>query len=201
MFKNSSSKVRSSENKAGRPGSLRLWCSVGLVATSLMVGCKKDDSNSGQVSASVALVDVDGKNVGTARLTENDKGVVTLTVNVNGLPAGTRGIHFHEVGVADPKASPPFSTAGEHHNPTARQHGLNNPNGVHAGDLPNLVINDQGIGTLNTTTDRITLKAGPTTVFDANGTSLIIHTNTDDQVTDPAGNTGGRIAGGVVKLD
>ncbi|MBC7923216.1 MAG: superoxide dismutase family protein [Ferruginibacter sp.] len=165
-----------------------------------MAGCKEDNP-ADEVSASVALVDASGKDVGTAQLTENDQGIVTLTVKANGLPAGTHGIHFHEVGIADPQASPPFSTAGEHYNPAAKQHGLNNPNGVHAGDLPNLQVGDQGTGTLTTTTDRITLKAGPATAFDANGTALIIHANADDQVTDPSGNSGGRIAGGVVKPD
>ncbi|WP_461142064.1 superoxide dismutase family protein [Spirosoma pomorum] len=102
------------------------------------------------------------------------------------------------MGVVDPKASPAFSTSGDHYNPASKKHGISNPQGTHAGDLANLEVDAQGKGRLTTTTDRITLTQGATTLFDANGSSLIIHANTDDQVTDPSGNSGGRIAGGVV---
>lgn len=180
---------------AGRMATLTAW--GGLIGLSLLTGCTNNDSDD-RASASVALVDVTGKNVGTASLSENNAGVVTVTVNVTGQPAGTHGIHFHEVGVADPKASPPFSTAGEHFNPGGREHGLDNPNGVHGGDLPNLVVDAQGNGTLNTTTNRITLTEGTNSLFDANGSTLIIHAAADDQKTNPSGNSGGRIVGGVV---
>lgn len=163
----------------------------------MLIGCN-DEADAPRATATVALINTSGASVGTADLTENNQGVVTLNVRATGLPAGTHGIHFHEVGIAQPQAAPPFSTSGEHYNPATRQHGLNNPNGTHAGDLENLVIDAQGNGTLTTTTNRFMLTDGPATLFDANGSSLIIHTNADDQVTDPSGNSGGRIAGGVV---
>jgi Cu-Zn family superoxide dismutase len=113
-----------------------------------------------------------------------------------GLPAGAHGLHFHTVGAC----TPTFDAAGGHYNPTQRQHGFNNPQGVHAGDLPNLEIGADGTGTYRTVTDRITLEQGAAnTVYDADGTSLMVHANADDYVTDPTGNSGGRIACGVVE--
>lgn len=168
-----------------------------LLLLGLTTGCDKDD-DSPRATGSVALIDTTGKSVGTATLTEAQDGTVTVEVRVSGLPAGTRGIHFHEFGKAEPNATPPFSTAGEHYNPESKEHGLENPNGAHGGDLPNIVIDGQGRGTLNTTTNRITLTDGPKTLMDANGSALIIHSAADDQKTNPSGNSGGRIAGGVV---
>jgi Cu-Zn family superoxide dismutase len=168
-----------------------------LLAAVLAAACTDNDTDI-RSTATVALVDTTGKNVGTATLAENNAGIVTVTVEVTGLPAGEHGIHFHEVGIADPNAKPPFSTAGEHYNPGGEEHGLENPNGTHAGDLPNLLINSQGTGTLQTTTNRISISDGPRTLLDANGSTLIIHVARDDQRTNPAGNSGGRIAGGVV---
>jgi len=169
--------------------------SLGLAGS--LLSCA-DHNNVTRAAATVNLVNTSGTNIGTAKLTENSSGVVTLDVTVTGLSAGSHGIHFHEVGVADPKASPAFSTSGEHYNPASKKHGISNPQGTHAGDLANLEVDAQGNGRLTTTTDRITLTEGATTSFDGNGSSLIIHANTDDQVTDPSGNSGGRIAGGVV---
>ena len=100
------------------------------------------------------------------------------------------------VGKAEPSTT--FISAGEHFNPDMKQHGLSNPNGAHNGDLPNLVVDAQGNGRLETSTSRITLSPGTRSVFDADGTALVIHANADDQITDPSGNSGGRIAAGVV---
>ena len=72
------------------------------------------------------------------------------------------------------------------------------PHGSHSGDLPNMTVNNAGQGKLNATTDHVTLSAGPISVFDADGSAIIIHANPDDYVTDPTGNSGGRIACGVV---
>lgn len=167
-----------------------------LLVAGLLLGCA--DHEFQQQAATVSLVNTSGTNVGSVELTEESRGVVTVRVAVKGLPPGTHGFHFHEVGVADPKASPAFSTSGEHYNPASKRHGLSNPQGTHAGDLDNLLVDAQGNGTLLVTTNRITLSDGPNMLFDGNGSSLIIHVNTDDQITDPSGNSGGRIAGGVV---
>ncbi|MBD2755086.1 superoxide dismutase family protein [Spirosoma validum] len=176
---------------------IRLGFGLTFGCASLLISCA-DHNDVATPSATVALVNTSGASVGTAELTEDSKGMVTLKVSVKGLPAGIHGIHFHEVGVADPKSSPAFSSSGEHYNPASRKHGLENPDGTHAGDLPNLIVDSQGTGSLETTTNRITLSDGPTTLFDGNGSSLIIHASVDDQKTDPSGNSGGRIAGGVI---
>ena len=88
-----------------------------------------------------------------------------------------------------------FAWAGGHYNPIGHQHGLDNPNGPHAGDLPNLVVDVEGRGTLNAKTDRVTLTSGIATLFDADGSAFIIHANPDDQVTHAGnGGSGPRIA-------
>jgi Cu-Zn family superoxide dismutase len=144
--------------------------------------------------ASAVLRDAAGRVVGTALLTQTATGV-RITISGQGLPPGEHGFHIHAVGLCEP---PEFTSAGAHFNAENRQHGLNNPQGPHAGDLPNLVVAPNGTAAYATTTPRVTLAAGPTSLFDADGSSLVIHTDRDDQVTDPTGNSGGRIACGVI---
>jgi superoxide dismutase, Cu-Zn family len=136
-----------------------------------------------------------GETVGNATMTQNADGSVRLQVQVRGLPPGAHGIHFHAVGAC----APDFEAAGGHYNPASREHGLENPNGPHAGDLPNLTINADGTGALDTNTTLVTLAPGDQTLFDADGTALVIHAFTDDQKTSPSGNSGARIACAVVQ--
>ncbi len=140
------------------------------------------------------LRDPAGAAVGWARFTEDATGILHVNVQVRGLPEGLHGIHIHAIG----QCSPTFAAAGGHHNPLGNTHGLDSPTGAHAGDLPNLVVNVAGNGHLDTTSDRATLSAGTVSLFDADGSALIIHAGPDDQVTDPTGNSGGRIACGVI---
>lgn len=151
-------------------------------------------ANANAQHASAVLRDANDDVVGFARFTEDAAGIVHVNVHVKGLAPGLHGIHIHAVG----SCSPTFAAAGGHHNPLGHQHGLENPLGAHAGDLPNLVVNPAGVGHLNATTDRATLSPGPITVFDADGSALILHAGPDDQLTDPTGNSGGRIACGVI---
>ncbi len=146
----------------------------------------------------IPLADVEGGEVGTAAFEENDAGAVTLSVDVQGLEPGEVGIHVHESGVCDPAGLEPFSTAGGHYNPTAGTHGAPDDPDSHAGDLGNLTIADDGTGALDLTTDRFTLGEGPTSLFDDDGSSLVIHAMTDDLMTDPAGMSGPRLVCGVV---
>jgi Cu-Zn family superoxide dismutase len=148
-----------------------------------------------QTSANAEFKTSVGETVGNATLTRNADGSVRLQVQVRGLPQGQHGIHFHQFGAC----APTFGAAGEHYNPMGTMHGLENPSGPHAGDLPNLTVNADGTGALDTTTKLVTLAPGPTTVFDADGTALIIHAFTDDQKTDPSGNSGSRIACAVIQ--
>ena len=150
-------------------------------------------------SATAELRDATGKAVGTARLTGESTGAVRLVVHVDGMTAGDHGIHFHAVGSCGaPGDSVAFAAAGGHHNPLTRKHGLENPDGPHAGDLPNLPVGANGSGDLDTRTALATLRDGPTTLLDANGSALVVHAAADDQKTDPSGNSGARVACGVL---
>jgi len=184
---------------------------VTCVGAATLVGCKTGTPEPATTAPSPAAVaaandvmaadatlrDATGAEVGTAELTSDDNGAVHLIVRVHGLPPGTHGIHFHALGVCDGAGA--FASAGGHFNPRDQHHGLENPAGPHAGDLPNLVVNADGTGTLDATTGRATLRSGPATLFDADGTALVIHAGPDDQKSDPSGNSGARIACGIVQ--
>jgi Cu-Zn family superoxide dismutase len=148
--------------------------------------------------AEATLRDVSGADIGTARFTQDATGRVHLTVHVKGIAPGRHGLHLHAIGACDAGTPTPFSSAGSHYNPTRRQHGHDNPLGHHAGDLPNLVVNAAGVGRLSETLEQFTLSA----LADADGTALVLHQNEDDRRTDTGpsgpGNSGARIACGVV---
>ena len=146
-------------------------------------------------SAVAVMKDAEGSTVGFATFTENACGVRIQAI-VSGLTPGLHGIHIHEKANC---TGPSFTSAGGHYNPLGKEHGLDNPKGPHAGDLPNLVVDENGTGYIDVTTDRVTLSPGPTTLFTANGTSLIIHSGPDDQMTNPAGDSGKRIVCGVIE--
>jgi len=156
----------------------------------------------GAQHASATFVDATGATVGWASLVEDASGIVHVNVHVEGLAPGRHGIHIHGIGTC----TPTFAAAGGHYNPFGDQHGLENPEGPHAGDLPNLTVNPEGIGHLDAKTDRVTISAGPATLFDttlgAVGSAFIIHANEDDQVTDATnGGSGARIACAVIHAE
>jgi Cu-Zn family superoxide dismutase len=142
--------------------------------------------------ARAAIVDASGKPIGLATFSENRLGVL-VDVKVSGLAKGQHGIHIHAVGKCD---GPDFMTAGAHFNPGGAQHGFHNAKGPHAGDLPNLVVGDDGKGSLSYVDPLVTLESGAST--SVIGLSIVVHMNPDDEQTDPAGNSGGRIACGVI---
>ena len=148
--------------------------------------------------AAAVIFNVSGVPIGTAHLWQESNGLVNVEIASLALPAGTHGIHFHEVGRCDGGATA-FSTAGAHYNPLGKQHGLENPNGPHAGDAPNLVTPASGVGKVTFSTSRVLLTPGTMSLFDADGSSIVIHANADDQLSQPAGNSGARIACGVVR--
>ena len=142
----------------------------------------------------IPLYDAQNQQVGTVTVTQATRDSVRVAVRGTRLPAGTHGTHLHAVGRCE---APGFTTAGAHLNPTNRQHGLRNPAGPHLGDLPNMTVGANGQGTLESTVAG-SLTPGQAPIFDADGTSLVVHASADDNVTDPSGNSGARIACAVI---
>lgn len=146
-------------------------------------------------TAKSTLKNVQGEEVGSATLTQTPNGVLIL-LSVKRLPPGVHAFHIHSVG----KCEPPFKSAGGHFNPAGKKHGLEAPEGHHAGDMPNLHIPANGELTVEVFNDQITLARGPAnSLFHDGGTAFIIHAGEDDYKTDPTGDAGGRIACGVIE--
>ena len=139
--------------------------------------------------AVATLHTADGKDAGIVTLLPAGEGM-RLAVQVKGLAAGEHGIHIHTIGKCE---GPKFESAGAHWNPASKKHGLDNPAGPHAGDMANLTVSDEGTGIVNTT-----LGGSAAELLDADGAALVIHAKPDDQTTDPSGNSGDRIACGVL---
>lgn len=135
-----------------------------------------------------------GELVGLVSIGESRDGV-RIVAHVHNLPPGYHGLHIHEVGKCD---APDFKSAGEHFNPYGAQHGLKDPKGRHAGDLPNLLVAPDGTGVLVAYAPLVTLRSGGNSLFHEGGTSFVVHSQLDDQLTDPSGNSGDRLACGVV---
>lgn len=147
-------------------------------------------------SATADLIDTNGNSVGVAKLTEEEDGV-RVKVNVTGLPEGMHGFHFHEIGKCE---APDFESAGSHFNPTGADHGLENESGPHAGDLPNLEVGADGAVDEEFLAELVTLASGQdNSLLREGGTALVIHAEADDGKTQPSGNSGDRIACGVVQ--
>lgn len=169
---------------------------VGVAALVMTVGSV---AASGATHASATIVNGVGTTIGWARFVEDADGRLHVNVKVEGLTPGLHGIHVHGVGLCE---GPAFGSAGLHHNPLGALHGLDEPAGAHAGDLPNLVVNVKGRGHLDVVSDRATLSLGGVSVFDGNGSALIIHALEDDQEsTSGTGNSGARVACGVINSD
>jgi superoxide dismutase, Cu-Zn family len=154
------------------------------------VGTATPTANGG-ASASATLQSAEGQPAGTATVSDAD-GMIRVSLSVEGLPPGAHGAHVHTTGSCE---APAFETAGGHWNPTNAQHGLESPQGQHAGDMPNLQIGEDGRGTLEYTLEGATL-AG---LLDSDGSAIVVHASADDQMTDPSGNSGDRIACGVFR--
>src|SRR5580692_4372745 len=145
-------------------------------------------------SAHADIVNAAGQKIGTATFAAA-AGAVRIDVDVTQLPPGTHGIHIHAVGKCE---GPDFKTAGGHFNPAGKKHGKDNPEGAHNGDLLNLEVAADGHGSASLLDAAVTLGDGPTSLFQPGGTAIVIHAAADDYKTDPAGNSGARIACGVI---
>jgi superoxide dismutase, Cu-Zn family len=145
-------------------------------------------------NAKAALKDSQGKDVGQVQLTQTPHGVL-LKMTLKGAPPGERAFHIHAVG----KCEPPFTSAGGHFNPGNHKHGMEAKEGAHAGDMPNLHIPASGELVIEIANPMISLVKGqPNSLFDADGSAIVIHAGADDYKSDPAGNAGDRIICGVV---
>jgi superoxide dismutase, Cu-Zn family len=144
----------------------------------------------------VTLKTAQGADAGTAVL-KQEKGYIMVKLDLKGLPPGEHGIHVHQNAKCD---APDFTTAGGHFNPDQKKHGINNPDGHHNGDIPiNLNVKADGTDKISVKVPGISLDpSAPNSVFANGGTSLIIHAKADDMMTDPSGNSGPRIACGVI---
>lgn len=171
--------------------SILTFSATAMLTCALLAGADKP-----RKAAKAELKDATGKTVGTATFTAAKTGVV-MSVKGMGLPAGSHGIHIHTVGKCE---APGFTTAGGHFNPAQKKHGLENPEGHHMGDMPNMTVQASGKGVYKTTIAGVTLAGtGDNSLFKTDGTAVVIHEKADDMKTDPAGNAGTRIACGVIQ--
>lgn len=178
-------------NRVSRAGAI----GSALLATTLIAGCASYTKNMGPDAAAsraavATLRTAAGADVGKVTVREGMDGL-RVTIDATGMPPGNHGAHIHMTGRCD---APDFTTAGGHWNPTTAKHGSMNPAGPHSGDLPNLLIGADGRGTLGATIPDATM-AG---MLDTDGAAMVIHAGADDLMTDPSGNSGARIACGVL---
>jgi Cu-Zn family superoxide dismutase len=165
-----------------------------VLAAGLLLGLGLGCAAKGPPTAKAVLINGQGEQVGTAFLEQKPEGV-QISLEISKLPPGTHAFHIHAVGRCDP---PGFQSAGGHFNPYGKKHGLKNPQGAHAGDLPNIVVGPDGTARVNLRTSQVTLAKGENSLLDSDGSALVIHADPDDDRTDPAGNAGARIACGKI---
>jgi Cu-Zn family superoxide dismutase len=159
-----------------------------IIAAASLGACAAVEPTGG---APMPLVNSSGQSIGTVRAWQTAGGV-SFRINASGLPHGLHGLHVHAVGRCDP---PEFTSAGAHWNPAGKKHGMNNPAGPHAGDLPNVEVAANGVLTATVTLAGATMAS----LLDADGAALVVHAAADDYATDPSGNSGARIACAVIQ--
>ncbi len=161
----------------------------GMLALIVFSGCGSTQT------AKAVLHNAKGEVVGKATLLETPEGV-KISLAATGVPRGTHAFHIHEAGSCE---APDFKSAGGHFNPHGKKHGHQNPDGAHAGDLQDIQVGWRGKASVEQIAKEVTLGRGNHSLFHRGGTSLVIHADPDDNVSDPAGNAGTRIACGVIE--
>ncbi len=147
----------------------------------------------------VEMKDAKGGEVGTATISPHKGGQgVDIKIDFKNLTPGDHALHIHQNAKCDGSTTPPFSSAGGHFNPDGKKHGLDNPDGAHAGDMKNFTANAKGTAKATVTDERVTMGDDNHSIFSNGGTALVIHAKADDMKTDPAGNAGDRIACGTI---
>jgi len=167
-----------------------------LCATALLLGATVlwTRSDAGGESGEADLLNGDGERIGHATFAQNLQGV-RIKVVLSRLPPGIHAMHIHTAGKCH---GPDFKSAGAHFNPYGKRHGQQNKDGPHAGDLPNFEVREDGTAQVEVTSLLITLGKGRNSLFPSGKTCLVIHEDPDDEVTDPTGNAGSRLACGVI---
>jgi Cu-Zn family superoxide dismutase len=186
---------RNQEGEMMKRVRMRWVATAGLVAAAGCGGVAQQGAESPTPRTfSVPIYDAQAQQVGQLTVVQQTRDSVHLTVEASHLPAGTHGTHLHAAGVCE---GPGFTSAGPHLNPLARKHGLRNPEGPHLGDLPNLIVGANGAGRMDVMLAASLLPGHPP-LFDADGTALVVHAAADDMMTEPSGNSGARIACGIL---